>query len=529
MIRKVLNFKGGLIMKKLLLIIVILIFLATKIVLATEVGGHLTEDTVWSPENNPYHVVSNIFIEQGVTLTIQPGTQIKLDSAELIYGGLVAFLLTGEDSEAKLFWVDGRIIAEGTADDPITFTRAQDSLYYHWGTIYLSEQSGLSVFKHCLIEYSALIFTSTVDPQGAIYSHNNGGTITENCHFIDNMYAIQGGTQKMSITKCRFEMIEDLHSSLNSNYNYLGVTGLIAGNIFIGEDAIMPGTNTAHIVRNTFQSTIITIDIGGADNPNFQDPIYIYKNTFLDFDTGIIGSGYPGDSLYVKKNDFHGPGWGIFLEPIYFEVEGNMFDNCYFRISGSPHSMVRNNMIKSFGGTGYSGNASIFENNIIYNCGEGMSGLGRDGFRNNVFASNDDVFSSISDRAIIENSAVVGNDRLYSRNIYGNPIFRNCILDFELPEECIDGGGNIWVDSLMIDGLFEDWQNGDFHLTPGSLAIDAGFDTTDYYPYLDPDDNLRVWDGDNDGQAIIDIGPYEYGAPASELSQPLQPDNNYCL
>jgi hypothetical protein len=65
--------------------------------------------------------------------------------------------------------------------------------------------------------------------------------------------------------------------------------------------------------------------------------------------------------------------------------------------------------------------------------------------------------------------------------LYGNPIFRNCILDFELPPECIDGGGNIWVDSLQAQTLFEDIQNGDFHLIESSLAIDAGFDTTGYY------------------------------------------------
>jgi len=94
-----------------------------------------------------------------------------------------------------------------------------------------------------------------------------------------------------------------------------------------------------------------------------------------------------------------------------------------------------------------------------------------------------------------------------------NPIFRNCILDFELPEECIDGGGNIWVDEQQAQQLFTDIENGDFHLIEGSLAIDAGFDTTGYYYPFDMDYSQRVWDGDNNGSAIIDIGPYEYGAP----------------
>ena len=101
----------------------------------------------------------------------------------------------------------------------------------------------------------------------------------------------------------------------------------------------------------------------------------------------------------------------------------------------------------------------------------------------------------------------------YPNSIYGNPIFRNCILDFELPEECIDGGGNIWVTPEQTQQLFEDIENGDFHLIEGSLAIDAGFDTTGYYYPFDMDYATRVWDGDNNGTAIIDIGPYEFGAP----------------
>ena len=83
-----------------------------------------------------------------------------------------------------------------------------------------------------------------------------------------------------------------------------------------------------------------------------------------------------------------------------------------------------------------------------------------------------------------------------------------------MPEGCIDGGGNIWVDSLQAQQLFVNIENNNFHLVEGSLAIDAGFDTLGYYYPFDMDYNTRVWDGDNNGTAIIDIGPYEFGAPA---------------
>ncbi|MCK4339330.1 MAG: T9SS type A sorting domain-containing protein, partial [Candidatus Cloacimonetes bacterium] len=111
------------------------------------------------------------------------------------------------------------------------------------------------------------------------------------------------------------------------------------------------------------------------------------------------------------------------------------------------------------------------------------------------------------------NCIIINNEELTQHTINGNPVFRNCIIDFELEYPLIDGGGNIWVDTLSADSLFVDWQNGDFHLIEGSLAIDAGFDTTNYYCPFDMDYNVRIWDGDSNGTPIIDIGPYEFASP----------------
>ncbi|PJF20598.1 MAG: hypothetical protein CUN56_15360, partial [Phototrophicales bacterium] len=121
-------------------------------------------------------------------------------------------------------------------------------------------------------------------------------------------------------------------------------------------------------------------------------------------------------------------------------------------------------------------------------------------FTNNICINNE--FALLMGRSLIENCIIIGNEHLYEHDVY-YPTFRNCILDFELPPEAIDGGGNLWADPL-----FADAENGDFHLQPNSPAIDAGFDTTaSYYPPFDMDYHERVF---ND---IIDIGVFEYGAP----------------
>ncbi len=47
-----------------------------------QVGGHITSDTTWSPEYNPYEVIHNIYVDSGVTLSIQPGTIVKLSTSQ---------------------------------------------------------------------------------------------------------------------------------------------------------------------------------------------------------------------------------------------------------------------------------------------------------------------------------------------------------------------------------------------------------------------------------------------------------------
>lgn len=516
-------------MKKSALIILIFV-LTPKMVLAIEVGGHLTEDTIWSPENNPYQVVNNIFVDEGVTLTILPGTVVRIRASEFIQDNqLEAFVFREDNPDVCMFYVDGQIIAEGTDDDPILFTRFPDEIYHYWGIFYVSEQAELSIFKHCRIEHSLSMRIGMTRYQGAV-NLRNGQAIIESCHFVDNAGGLTTRNnldvnQDFLIKHNRFETVEGFHenvwgvnsfaigSSLRNNE-----TALIVGNQFIEKNGIS-SSSSLFAAYNRFQSASGILDID-MNLLWINQHSYLYRNTFSNTENGIfiLGDLEDENAIYIKKNEMYGAPafYGVWINHVYTEIIGNVFDNCPVYASDNPNSIIQGNRIMNENGH-LAANVSSIENNIIYNCDIGLSGLGRDRYGNNVFANNAYIFSSINGNRVIQNNVLIGNEFLhYYPYNYGNPTFRNCILDFELPEGCIDGGGNIWADSLAIDDLFADWQNGDFHLAPNSLAIDAGFDTTAvYYPYLDLDDNLRIWDGDNDDSAIIDIGPYEYGAPAS--------------
>lgn len=78
-----------------------------------EVGGTLTEDTVWTAVNSPYVLTSTIQIPAGITLTIEPGVTVF-----------------GKSSAGIL--VEGNIVAIGTPTVPITFTSFTNSEPGEW-------------------------------------------------------------------------------------------------------------------------------------------------------------------------------------------------------------------------------------------------------------------------------------------------------------------------------------------------------------------------------------------------------------
>lgn len=505
-------------------IVVLMIFLCvfTSIVYTIEVGGHLTEDTIWLPENNPYEVLEDVYVDEGVTLNILPGTVIKFNAAPdlNLYSMEQYFVHYNCSNIAKMLWVDGTIIAEGTEDEPILFTRLQDSLYYHWGIIYLREEAGLSSFKHCTFCNSAfMLIVLGIIPRGAISIYNQGAII-DNCTFIDNKCGVfvDRTPINLQVTNNTFYNIDNLSDPMYHQGGYSSFTTSIipSNNILIGGNIFMESGTNNHIGAGTEASFYITDNsfqnvegiLIGYDS---EKTSFIYNNQFTNCGSnGAIYGGNPVNSIYIKKNDFIGGIYGIDLNYAYVEISDNYFEGCdvdtYFA-SGKIYNNIINN-----GEVWTPGELEVL-NNICFNNNDGY-GL-KFGYNpyctNNISINN--KYAIWSAELSYENCIIIDNEELTEHYVSGNPIFRNCIIDFPLEPPLIDGGGNIIVDSLQTQEIFEDIENGDYHLALGSIAIDAGFDTLGYYYPFDLENSLRVWDGDGDGNAVIDIGAYEYGAP----------------
>src|SRR5204862_6911824 len=70
------------------------------------VSGAISSSTTWIPAAGPYHVSGTLQINGGATLTIAPGTSVYLAP-----GAIIEVTSTG------------RLLAEGTPDNRIRFTR----------------------------------------------------------------------------------------------------------------------------------------------------------------------------------------------------------------------------------------------------------------------------------------------------------------------------------------------------------------------------------------------------------------------
>jgi len=103
-------------------------------------GGTLMEDTTLPTSGYPYAITEDIIVPAGVTLTIEPGVTLQFQSDR--------YLRVNEG---------GRLLAEGTAAQPIVFT-GQGGAY--WGGILLDRTQEDNRIVHAVIEYTREVITN---------------------------------------------------------------------------------------------------------------------------------------------------------------------------------------------------------------------------------------------------------------------------------------------------------------------------------------------------------------------------------
>ncbi|MBE0538371.1 MAG: T9SS type A sorting domain-containing protein [Ignavibacterium sp.] len=105
-------------MKKIFILITAILLTSTMFA-QVNVTADITSNTTWSAAN-VYTLDGLIFVNDGVTLTIEEGTVIK--------GKLQANITTGDGASALIVRRGGKILAEGTQANPIIFTSELDDV-----------------------------------------------------------------------------------------------------------------------------------------------------------------------------------------------------------------------------------------------------------------------------------------------------------------------------------------------------------------------------------------------------------------
>jgi flagellar hook capping protein FlgD len=490
----------------------------SSIIYAVDVSGHISEDTIWSPDNNPFIVVDNIWVDPNVTLTILPGTIVKFETSTYPTGD---YFYGDGYSEAKFLQVSGRIIAVGTAQDSIVFTKNCDDTDRRWGVIildYLSADD--SIFDHCRIEYSfrMQLFVGGDTYSGAVTLSSARATI-RNCYFKNYHSAIHGFYDSSPwIYKnyfiCNDENAQNYTWSAIRFHDNIGTKPYISYNTF--EDC--QGIDLLDVNTSFYSAITYNIFINCSEGIDYTSPGIVYKNEFINGSTAIRTDDY---EVIIQQNVIDSCFTGINADYKY-SIINNIISNgslgLYLRSSNTNESniifnnVIVNNLLWAIRNS-YSN--SIIFNNIISNSEEGISTSGGYDYTPHIL---NNVISLCEVGLEISSSCEVFNNIIYdiedfSIDTSGNSSTinsgNNC---FSAPLQTVnvtynDLGGNITDDPLFIDPI-----NGDYHLSGSSPCIDAGTeDTTPFdLPVFDLDLNERIWDGNNNGIPIIDMGCYEF-------------------
>ncbi|MBN2172969.1 MAG: right-handed parallel beta-helix repeat-containing protein [Bacteroidales bacterium] len=257
----------------------------------------------------------------------------------------------------------------------------------------------------------------------------------------------------------------------------------------------------------------------GNNSDMYADSLWVTNNQAAKQGGGIFNSTSDLylDNAVVASNISQIKGGGIYSSSSYTKLHNVIINNNFSMKGGGIYNAFKNHAYKNVliinntaidqGGGIYTNGATydIYNSTITGNYAEIAGG---------IYCQNTDIELI---NCILWNE---GTDEVYFREIYGASIATVSWSDVQGGEDGIstnDNGTLNWLEgNIESYPLFMGFGEHPYQLDVGSPCIDAGTpDTTGLnLPLWDLIGNYRIWDGDGDGIAFVDMGTYEFGAIA---------------
>ncbi len=494
-----------------------------------EAKDTIRTDTEWTVDT--VRVTGNIVIMDDVTLTIAAGTRVEFQGYYYLY-------------------VQGTILALGTAVDSIYFTAADTSDFFNydvtdggWNGILFNNVVGFggadgamldndtSRFDHCIIEFAKAHSVAAELVWSAIEFAAYSRVVISNCELRNN-YTFAAGAA--------IRLLAGSDIVIRDNYIHHNQAGLRGGGIYSQNSTPIITGNT--ITHNSTLTKNPSHGMGGGICVDGYNPVI--RNNTISYNSSIYGAGiYLGNAFSLIESNVISHNTGYNDPPDVRSIGGGI----YMEQTSSPvivSNRIANNKIDEGGGI-YAFNSSpeIVNNLIVNNTGDSAGGAfyGWDSkamLLNNTMAYNDSPNGPALELTNTETRLLNcilwnnGSNNIHLQDTYAELYVVNSIIDGGKP--MIGGVGSYQIFKLINkDPGFEHtsddvgWEyeglGGEWTVPASSPCVNAGYEYTNIFklPKKDLQGNDRIQHN------IVDIGAYEVLVPFITFSDTIKSDTTW--
>jgi hypothetical protein len=293
--------------------------------------------------------------------------------------------------------------------------------------------------------------------------------------------------------------------------------------VFITQNNLtLKSTDGPHstIIRGWWPTTVVFFGADGCTLDGFT----ILNDYFID--VGLYGVDIYGGSNTITNNIISGCQDGITEWPILSDINSVITNNVFSLINGfcileeavffyDINSVIANNTFANYEHTAILMNAGMYldphhhhlnstiANNVMYNTSTAKWVYGIELY---------ETSSESRCAPTIKNNIIADFKTDIHRQLVDPVVWDSaCIRDANIPNPyyVIEPNNIFNEDPLLIGDVLGEY---DYHLKFGSPAMEAGANDVPGLPGTDADGNPRIFDADIDGEAVVDMGAYEFGA-----------------